>query len=61
MRPKTHHPSFKALVKFLGLTVEGFQSIQTHDDPMAAELVRKGLTEGLGAIMGGTDIVDGEV
>ena len=61
MRPKTDHPSFKALVKFLGLMVEGFQSIQTHDDPMAAELVRKGLTEGLWAIMEVTDIVDGEV
>jgi hypothetical protein len=54
-------PSCEALVKMLSLTVQDFQSAKTHEDPNAAELVRKGLAGDLRAIMEITDIVEGKV
>jgi hypothetical protein len=54
-------PSYEALVKMMKLTVRDFQNAQTHEDPIAAALVRKGLTGDVEAIMEITDIVEGRV
>jgi len=54
-------PSYEALVRMMNLTVRDFQSAQTHEDPNAAELVRKGLAGDFRAIKKITDIVDGRV
>jgi hypothetical protein len=54
-------PSYKVLVKMMELTVRDFQNAQTHEDPIAAALVRRGLTGDVEAIMEITDIVEGRV